>query len=337
MTSSPPDIVRIAYVNLTVTDLGRARAFWVDLLGLNVEAETADTLYLRANDEFVHHSVALRRGPAAACSALGFRVRTPGCLDLAESWFAARGCATRRVPAGTAPGLGEAVRAQDPLGFTVEFVHHMERVEPLHQRYELHTGGRFTRIDHVNIVVPDVVAAHDHYRSLGFGLAETIEDDGTLFAAWMFRKPTVHDVALTLGHGPMLHHTAFSAHERADILHLCDVLGGLRLQDHIERGPGRHGVSNAFYLYLRDPDGHRIEVYTTDYYTGDPDHEPIRWSVHDPRRRDFWANPVVPTWYEGSAALEDLAGAPVPTRDQAPTSTEVRVGADGHGTTTAGR
>ncbi|WP_228201492.1 RraA family protein [Flaviflexus ciconiae] len=28
------------------------------------------------------------------------------------------------------------------------------------------------------------------------------------------------------------------------------------------RGPGRHGVSNVFYLYLRDPDGLRVEIYT---------------------------------------------------------------------------
>jgi hypothetical protein len=30
-------------------------------------------------------------------------------------------------------------------------------------------------------------------------------------------------------------------------------------------------VSNAFYVYLRDPDGHRVELYTSDYFTGDPD------------------------------------------------------------------
>ena len=43
----------------------------------------------------------------------------------------------------------------------------------------------------------------------------------------------------------------------------------------IERGPGRHGVSNAFFVYLRDPDGHRIELYACDYYTGDPDLKPL--------------------------------------------------------------
>ena len=28
----------------------------------------------------------------------------------------------------------------------------------------------------------------------------------------------------------------------------------------MERGPGRHGIANAFFLYVRDPDGHRVEL-----------------------------------------------------------------------------
>src|SRR5699024_2348527 len=83
--------------------------------------------------------------------------------------------------------------------------------------------------------------------------------------------------------------------EKHNILAICDKLGALRLSDTIERGPGRHGVSNAFYLYLRDPDGHRIEVYTQDYYTGDPDNPRVTWDVHDNQRRDWWGNPVVPS------------------------------------------
>ena len=47
----------------------------------------------------------------------------------------------------------------------------------------------------------------------------------------------------------------------------------------MERGPGRHGIANAFFLYVRDPDGHRVELFTSDYLTVDPDHEPIRWSL----------------------------------------------------------
>lgn len=337
----PPDIVRSAYVDLVVTDLERARSWWADLIGFHVEHEEPGALYLRGYEEFVHHSVVLREGDRPACERIGFRVRSADDLDRAERFYAARGCPVRRVAAGTTPGLGEAVRTVDPLGFPIELVHHMERVEPLVQRYDLRHGASINRLDHVNIATPNVPVAHQLYVDLGFGLSETIEDraTGTLYAAWMFRKQTVHDMAFTLGRGPMLHHVAFAVPESRDVLNLCDQLGARDLARHIERGPGRHGVSNAFYLYLRDDDGHRIEIYTTDYFTGDPDHQPIRWDVRDERRRDFWANAIVPGWYEGSVGVLDLDGAAVPTREQDEPTTEqqaagprIKVGADGLGT-----
>lgn len=340
--SAPPDIVRVAYVDLVVTDLARARAWWVDLIGFHVEEERSGALYLRGYEEFVHHSVVLREGPAAACAGIGFRVRTAADLDHAERFYTGRGCAVERRRAGDVPGLGETVRASDPLGFTVEFVHDMERVEPLLQRYDLRRGASINRLDHVNVATTSIDASYEWYSDLGFGLSETIEDlaDGTLYATWMFRKQTVHDMAFTMGSGPMLHHVAFAVPESHHILGLCDQLGAKHEEQWIERGPGRHGVSNAFYLYLRDPDGHRIEIYTTDYFTGDPDHEPIRWDVHDERRRDFWANPIVPTWYEGSVPILDLAGEPVPIVAEPPRETtaakRVKVGADGLGTLVEG-
>ena len=79
----------------------------------------------------------------------------------------------------------------------------------------------------------------------------------------------------------------------------------------IERGPGRHGVSNAFFVYLRDPDGHRIELYSCDYYTGDPDHQPLRWSVNDPRCRSFWGARAPDSWYDESSLLLGPDGEPV--------------------------
>jgi 3,4-dihydroxyphenylacetate 2,3-dioxygenase len=327
----PPDIVRAAYIDLVVTDLERAREFWVDLIGFHVTEETGGGLYLRGYEEFVHHSVALRAGSEPACSRLGYRVRTPKDVERAESWFGERGCATRRID--PSPGLGPAVRVIDPLGFTVEFVHEMDKAERLVQRYDLRRGVGINRIDHFNVVVPDVPAAYEHHRALGFGLSETIEDlvDGTLYAAWMVRKPTVHDIAFTLGAGPMLHHVAFVVPESHNILGLCDRIGALDRAHCIERGPGRHGVSNAFYLYLRDGDGHRIEMYTSDYFTGDPGHEPLRWDVRDERRRDFWANPVVPSWYLGSAVMLDLDGNPAPVRERDAAEGALTVGADGLG------
>ena len=100
---------------------GRARWFWVDLLGFVVTRDDAGLLYLRGYDELTHHNLILREGPEPAAARLAFRVRTPADLDLAEAFYAALGSRTARVPAGATPGVGEAVRAEDPLGFTVEF------------------------------------------------------------------------------------------------------------------------------------------------------------------------------------------------------------------------
>ena len=324
----PPDIVRAAYAELVVTDLARARWFWVDLLGFVVTRADADALYLRGYDELTHHNLILRQGPQAAAARLAYRVRTAADLDRAEAFYAALGSRTARVPAGTTPGVGETVRAEDPLGFTVEFFFAADHPRRLQQRYDLRRGAEPARLDHFNIVVPDVRAAYEYYRSLGFGLSETIEDGDTLYAAWMFRKQTVHDVAFTGGDGPRVHHLGFYAHESHQVLRICDILGSLGEEARIERGPGRHGVSNAFYVYLRDPDGHRVEIYTSDYFTGDPDHPVLRWSVRDPRRRDFWGHPVIPSWYTEASAVLDLDGRPRPLLpEQQPA--EVRVGADG--------
>jgi len=289
---------------------------------------------LRGYEEFIHHSVTLREGPEAACARMGFRVRTPEDVDRAARYFDELGCRTQRVAAGTTPGFGEAVRAIDPLGFTIELVHEIEHVEPLVQRYDLRRGASINRLDHINIATPDVPVAFDYYSKLGFGLSETIEDfdEKKLYAAWMFRKQTVHDVAFTLGSGPMIHHIAFAVPESHNIFSLCDTIGALDLQASvIERGPGRHGVSNAFYLYILFHDAPTTEIYTTDYFTGDPGHQPIRWDVHDERRRDFWGNAVVPSWYLAASGLLDLDGHPTPVHDQPVTERTVTVGADGLG------
>jgi catechol 2,3-dioxygenase len=323
-----PDIVRSAYAELAVTDLSEARRFWVDILGFAVTAEDHDALYLRGYDELIHHNLVLRKGPLAALIALSFRVRSPAELQRAERYFADLGCHSERRPPGAVRGIGEAVRVEDPLGFPVEFFYEVDKPERLVQRYDLRRGAEPARLDHFNIVVPDVARAFRHYRDLGFKCSETIEDETTLFAAWMYRKQTVHDVAFTGGAGPRLHHLGFFAPESHQILRVCDIVGSLHEEAAIERGPGRHGVSNAFYVYLRDPDGHRVEIYTTDYFTGDPDHETFRWSVHDPRRRDFWGNAVIPSWYSEASPVLGLDGR-VQEAKQSDQTAEVTVGADG--------
>jgi catechol 2,3-dioxygenase len=328
---APPDVVRCAYAELIVTDLTMSRAFYVNVLGLVVTYEDDDAIYLRAFEEYLHHSLILRRGPVASLAALAYRVRSAAEVDAAAAYYGALGSRVEERAAGATRGIGRAIRVEDPLGFPIEFFFESEHVERLTQRYDLQGAAAIARLDHFNLVTPDVSAAIEYYEGLGFRVSEDIEDDQkNVFAAWMYRKATVHDVALTGGAGPRLHHIAFATHERSQILHLCDHLGALRESDKIERGPGRHGVSNAFYLYLLDPDGHRIEIYTHDYYTGDPDNPIVTWDVHDNQRRDWWGTPVVPSWYANASAVLDLDGTIRPTEEPTDTSeAEVTIGADG--------
>jgi 3,4-dihydroxyphenylacetate 2,3-dioxygenase len=309
----PFEIVRIAHLELVVRDLGAAREFYVDLLGLPVTEETADAIYLRGYEERVHHSLVLRRGAEPLLGHVAFRVWEEGDLDALAAHFEALGC----TPAWAEPGQvelgqGRALRVQDPLGFPVEFFHETSQAERLLQRFDLYRGAQIMRLEHVNLYVPDPAPAYEVYRGLGFRCSEYIAmDDGRLAAVWLYRKPTVHDVAFTTGAGPRLHHIAFAVSDPLAIMRLCDILAGARRDGAIERGPGRHGVSNAFFVYLRDPDGHRVELYVGDYYTGDPDFEPIGWSASDPRRRTFWGHAVPDCWYEEGTQVADLAGGAV--------------------------
>ncbi|KUF13231.1 3,4-dihydroxyphenylacetate 2,3-dioxygenase [Streptomyces silvensis] len=331
--STPPDVVRSAYAQLVVTDLDRARWFWGDMLGFHIQYADESLLCLRGTDELTHHSLVLRKGETAALDHISYRVRTPEDVDRAEQYFKDLGRPVRRVPKGAGtPGVGDAVRVVDPLGFPVEFFHDIERAERHIQRYDLRRGAEIARLDHFNICTPDIPAAYAHYQALGFGCSETIEgDEHELYAAWMYRKQTVHDVAFTGGAGPRLHHVGVATHESHQVLRTADLFGSLRQEHHIERGPGRHGVSNAFYLYLRDPDGHRVEIYTSDYYTGDPDHETYRWNVKDDRRRDFWGNAVIESWYKEASPVLDLDGRPQPVTEAVLDESAVQVGADGLG------
>ena len=163
MTETLPNIVRAAYVELISTDLERTKWFWVDMLGFVVTAEEPDALYLRGYEEATHHCIVFRSGPAAACACIAFRVWAPEDLDRVSDWYGERGCRVVRRPAGAVRGIGEAVRIEDPLGFTVEYFHATERTERLLQRYDLHRGAGIARIDHFNVCVDDPSAAHDFY------------------------------------------------------------------------------------------------------------------------------------------------------------------------------
>ena len=299
------NVVRLSHVELVVTDLLRSRAFYADTMGLQVTGEDADQIYLRAMEERGHHSLILSLGDKPCARALGFKVYSEDDLDKAKNWFEAQGRATSWVKR---PHQGRTLLTRDPQGIPLEFHATMDKLPNIHQKYALYKGVKPLRIDHFNCFSQDVDGSVSFYSSMGFRVTEYTEDDASkkLWAAWLHRKGGVHDMAFTNGRGPRLHHVAFWVPTPLNIIDLLDLMATTGYLVNIERGPGRHGISNAFFLYIRDPDGHRIEIYCSDYLTVDPDLEPIKWDLKDPQRQTLWGAPAPKSWFEEGTLFEGV-------------------------------
>jgi len=305
-TLYPPfNIIRLSHVEFGVADLAASRAFYVDTLGLQIADEDGEAIYLRGLEERGHHCLVLRKSSESYARSLSFKVFDEEQLDKAHDWFSQR---EHPVAFVERPYQGRTLATIDYFGMPIEFYFRMDRLPPIHQKYALYHGVKPLRIDHFNCFSPDVDKAVAFYGAMGFRVTEYTEDEesGRLWAAWMHRKGGVHDIAFTNGTGPRLHHTAFWVPSPLNIIDLLDLMSTTGYLKNIERGPGRHGISNAFFLYIRDPDGHRIEIYCSDYQTVDPDLEPIKWNLKDPQRQTLWGAPAPKSWFEEGSVFEGV-------------------------------
>lgn len=296
------DIVKAGHIEFLVTNLDEAKRFYVDTLGFVVTESDRSHIYLRGLEDRQHHCLTLTKADAPGVGHLAFKVAKEEDLASIEKLMSSMGGYTRWVGAGEERGQGKALMAVDQFGFPVEFYSQMQGEDWMLQKYEKYRGAKVMRLDHFNVLLPDAGAAYDWYvNSLGFGCTELTETEGpspSMWAAWLRRKHTCHDIALTTGKGPRVHHAGFTVSDRSSIMDCADLLASTGYLDKMERGPGRHGVSNAFFLYLRDPDGNRLELYTGDYLSADPDWVPIRWKLNDPHRQTFWGAPAPQSWFD---------------------------------------
>lgn len=304
------NIIRLHHVNINVTDLEKACHFYVEGLGMIETEADENNIYLRGLDDGNHHCLVLTKAERPSLNHLAYRVASADDLDKLEKLFMEEGLPFRWLEKGEERGQGRAIRVQDPQGFPVEFFCEMDWAEPLMQKYYLHRGARVKRIDHANCLVRDIdLAYHWYMEKMGFMCSEytVAGDQGEyLWAAWLHRKPTVHDLALIRDTGPRYHHTGFLIDDAKTILDACDHLASIGYYANIERAPGRHGTSNAFFVYVRDPDGHRTELYTGDYFTNDPDWKPIRWHLNDPQRATFWGTLPPKSWREEAMPVQHI-------------------------------
>ena len=308
----PFRITRASHFTLRVRDLEASRRFYCDVVGLVVSDADADTLYLRGVEESAHHSLTLKRAASPSCERVGLRVQTEADLERAAAWFSDRGLPAAYV---SRPYQGATLHVADPAGIPLELCASMDQQPRRLADLAQHRGGAALRLDHYQISVPDTATDVAFYAELGFRVSDYIQDDATgdLIATFLHRKSNPHDLVLTRRGGPLFHHVGYIVAELSHIFQACDSAGALGMGEAVERGPGRHGLAHALFVYLRDPDGHRIELLLPPIQSGDTDVAPTRWSASNGFAAIAWGLPAQRSWFEEATLFEGVPVTRPPT------------------------
>ncbi|KMK65169.1 VOC family protein [Puniceibacterium sp. IMCC21224] len=295
---SPPfRITRLSHIALQVRDLEASLEFYQRLAGLILSHRDGGTACLRAVEETSHHSLILTQGDEPSCDVVGFRVLEDSDLDAAEAYFAGLDIATVWRDR---PGQGRILGVTLPSGILIELTARMDRLPRLLTEYSARKGGGALRLDHCQVIVPDVEATGATFLNMGFRAAEVIEqgDTGRRVGMFLHRKNNPHDIVLSMAAGPRLHHFAFITPDLQSMFRACDIAGEMGIGNEVERGPGRHGPGNSAFVYFRDPDGHRIELILPPMQIMDPDEPPKVWSNADKHMVVPWGGPASQRWRE---------------------------------------
>jgi catechol 2,3-dioxygenase len=100
----------------------------------------------------------------------------------------------------------------------------------------------------------------------------------------------MHDIAVMRdanGEPNRFHHVAYFLDNWQDVMRGADILQEAGVPR--DAGPGKHGISQAVFLYVTDPgSGHRLELFSGGYLIFDPDWEPIVWREHELAAGQTW-------------------------------------------------
>lgn len=282
-TVNPPfNITRASHLVLTSRDLAKARDFYTEVVGLKVSDESATVIHFRGIEERGHHSLTLRHTKARAeCECIGFRVFEEGELELLKAHFEAKGLPARFI---NVPFQGRTLRATDTAGTPVEFTARMKALEgrvPGGMRED--AGACALRLDHFQILAPDVASTAAFYGGLGFRVSDYCGRGEHMMGAFLHRKGNPHDLILQEGDGPRLHHAGYVVAETAWLTRAIDAAHRLGFGGSVELGPVRHG--HSFRLYLRDPDGHRVALLLPAIQVIDREDDGVR---HEAEGNEAW-------------------------------------------------
>ena len=322
-------VCKLGHVQLSTPDIDASLRFFRDLIGLDMVGEQDGRIYLRAWGEIDHHSLVLREGPTGV-DHFALRASSAPHLDRLTRELEANGTPVEQVAAGEELGQGDAIRFVSPQGHPWEIYWEMEKGRQdsklINQRGKAYLRGSSPmHLDHINVACVDVAAGEAFLADrLGFMRREYVQPtDGPVVASWMSVTSQVHDIAIAMDPPPSLkdgrlHHISYIHQDRGDVLRAAEVMRDADVQ--IDLAPGKHGISQAFFFYVKDPgSGHRVELFAGGYHIFDTDWEPIRWDETNITTGMVW---VGPDYLPGSGGPMD------PTTPCLPEQTPVTAGVE---------
>lgn len=296
---------QLAHIELLTPKLEESTRFFVDILGLDEVDRDDNSVYLRCWGDGFHHSIQLTEGDAPAVGHLGWRADGADGLTEAVARLDAAGVGEGWVDRGI--GRGRAYRYRGPGGHLQEIFWEVDRHEavgdersalPSRPQRHMGRGCALRQLDHVTLAVPgDPLEAAEWYRDvLGYRFMEytVLDDSDDCFFAMVTTNEHAHDLGLlrdTSGQSGRIHHVAFWLDEPALVYQTAEFLVEAGVA--VEFGPGRHGMGEEVYLYVREPGGMRIEFMSGGRRNYEPDWETVKWS---PKQGsiDFYRNSAPP-------------------------------------------
>lgn len=278
-------VMRLGYVHVRVTDLAEAKAHYGETLGMQVIAEEPGKVFLKAWDEWDHHSVVLEEGGVGLVK-LGLKCSSVEDLADIENRVQRFGAVAERMTKGDNLAIGEGLRVVLPSDHVVELYADAEYVgtevgtinpHP-HPRYE--RGASVPRVDHALVTADDPATAERFFTEcLGFRATERVITDPAApetLACFLSCSNSPHDIAFLKGPNGKLHHFAYLMEDWNSILRAGDVF---TMDDtSVEVSPTRHGITRGTTIYFFDPAGNRNEVFAGGYEVFD-DFPTITWTA----------------------------------------------------------
>jgi catechol 2,3-dioxygenase len=76
--------------------------------------------------------------------------------------------------------------------------------------------------------------------------------------------------------GAAFHHLAYYLDSPDELIRASNIMAENDIK--IEWGPGKHGTSGAQFIYVFEPSGHRVEIWTGGFLIFNPEWKAIEWS-----------------------------------------------------------